>query len=520
MMTPFRFATLLGLAGLGTLFGLTPGAQASALTPGNLVVVRMGDGSAALTSASTAVFLDEYTPAGVLVQSIPLPTAVSGTNGPFTNSGTATSEGFLNLSADGRYLIQGGYSAAPGVAGIATSTSTTAPRVIARTDLSGNVDTSTILNGDTSYSATNIRSATSIDGAEFWAAGASPSGAPADGGVRYVAALGANTSLQLATTPTNTRVITIASGQLYVSSASGTFQGVSTVGTGLPTTAGQTVTLLPGFPTATGPGSYDYFFADANTVFVADDRAAPNGGIQKWTQSAGTWTLQYTLTPASGGCRGLTGVVNAGVATLYATTTQTSVNNIVTVTDTGAGSPFTVVASAGTNTAFRGLRLLAPGASPGTVFCRGDGSATACPCGNNSPVGNDEGCLSSLGTGGKLVGTGTPSLAADTLLLTGTGMPNSSALYFQGTSQQGGGLGSAFGDGLRCAGGTVIRLGTKANTAGASQYPAAGDSPVSVRGLVGAPGTRTYQVWYRNAAAFCTSSTFNLSNGWEVTWAP
>jgi hypothetical protein len=153
-------------------------------------------------------------------------------------------------------------------------------------------------------------------------------------------------------------------------------------------------------------------------------------------------------------------------------------------------------------------------------FCFGDGSATACPCGNASAPVEQAGCLSSLGTGGRLIDQGASRLSADTLVLAGSGMPNSSALYFQGTGQQGGGLGAAFGDGLRCAGGTVIRLGTKANVAGASQYPAAGDPSISVRGLVAAPGTRTYQVWYRNAAAFCTAATFNLSNGLQVTWTP
>jgi hypothetical protein len=43
---------------------------------------------------------------------------------------------------------------------------------------------------------------------------------------------------------------------------------------------------------------------------------------------------------------------------------------------------------------------------------------------------------------------------------------------------------------------------------------------VSVRGLITTPGTRTYQVWYRNSAAFCTASTFNLTNGVEITWNP
>jgi len=89
-------------------------------------------------------------------------------------------------------------------------------------------------------------------------------------------------------------------------------------------------------------------------------------------------------------------------------------------------------------------------------------------------------------------------------------------LYFQGTTQ----AASAFGDGLRCAAGSVIRLGSKTNVAGDSRYPTAGDLPISVRGAVAAASTRTYQAWYRNAAAYCTASTFNLTNGYLVQWAP
>jgi plastocyanin len=158
--------------------------------------------------------------------------------------------------------------------------------------------------------------------------------------------------------------------------------------------------------------------------------------------------------------------------------------------------------------------------STGTAYCFGDGSGTACPCGNASPVGNHEGCLSSLAMGGKLVASGTPSLAADSVILAGSQMPNSSALYFQGTTQIGTGAGAVFGDGLRCAGGTVVRLATKTNASAASQYPGAGDPSVSAKGMVGSPGSRTYQVWYRNAASFCTTSTFNLTNGYAISWTP
>ncbi len=164
------------------------------------------------------------------------------------------------------------------------------------------------------------------------------------------------------------------------------------------------------------------------------------------------------------------------------------------------------------------VRVAFPGPAP-VAFCFGDGSGTACPCGNNGAVGN--GCASSVSAAGaNLAASGTTSLTSDTLVLSGTGMPNSSALYFQGTADVAGGAGAVFGDGLRCAGGSVIRLGTKFNSAGASQYPTGGDLSVSVRGLVAGPGTRTYQCWYRNAAAFCMPETFNLSNGILVTWTP
>jgi hypothetical protein len=160
----------------------------------------------------------------------------------------------------------------------------------------------------------------------------------------------------------------------------------------------------------------------------------------------------------------------------------------------------------------------ATGAGVGTPYCFGDGTGTACPCGNAGAAGN--GCGNSLfATGANLSATGVASVSADSLSLTGTNMPNSSALYFQGTTQQSGGAGSVFGDGLRCAAGSVIRLGTKNNAANTSSYPAAGDLSISVRGAIpGAGAVRTYQVWYRNAAAFCTASTFNLSNGLSITW--
>src|SRR5262245_5998952 len=94
--------------------GLARSATAGPFTQGTLVVVRVGDGSATIGTTATAVFLDEYATTGTLVQTIAMPTAVSGSNKICTVKGTAVSEASLTLSADGRYLLLGGYNKAPG----------------------------------------------------------------------------------------------------------------------------------------------------------------------------------------------------------------------------------------------------------------------------------------------------------------------------------------------------------------------------------------------------------------------
>jgi hypothetical protein len=533
-----------GAAGVASLVLSGDRAQASNLTPGNLVVIRVGDGTATLTNASTAIFLDEYTQAGGFVQTIALPTAVNGSNNPITNSGVATSEGYLNLSVDGHYLTHAGYGVAPGLTAIASTTSTTAPRVVSRIDLSGNVDTSTILSGDTSYSANNIRSAITNDGMEFWTAGTA--GANADGGVRYIAALGANTSVQVSSTVTNTRVIGIFSNQLYTSSASGSFKGINQVGTGLPTTSGNTITLLSGFPSAT-PSQYDYYFADANTLYVAEDGSnGATGGIEKWTQSAGTWTRQYTLTEGTGfGCRGVTGVVLAGTTTLFATSTETNANQIVTVTDAGMGSAFTSLATASANEVFRGIRLLGQSGEPGVPECRpGIDFATNCPCAGpppNNPTTAGAGCnaLTNPGptqTGGaRLSSAGTSSLAGttpgvNTLQLTVNGLPTNateSAFLIAGPTLA---APLPFGQGLRCVSGSLKRLQIHSPAPGTSTWPQAGDFAPTIQArhaMLGDPlvagSIRHYFVEYRQTIfepGCALPSNFNASNAEMVTWAP
>lgn len=145
---------------------------------------------------------------------------------------------------------------------------------------------------------------------------------------------------------------------------------------------------------------------------------------------------------------------------------------------------------------------------------------TPCPCGNDSNTIDSEGCLQSLGYGARLRLGGNPSLSNDTLRFVCMQLPpNGTALFFQGTQIANNFAGIVFGDGLRCAAGSIQRLAVKHATNGLAYYPEAGDLPVSVKGQVTTAGsTRSYQVWSRNAGAFCTSATFNLSNGFITSW--
>lgn len=153
----------------------------------------------------------------------------------------------------------------------------------------------------------------------------------------------------------------------------------------------------------------------------------------------------------------------------------------------------------------------------GELYCFGDGIEAPCPCGNESAVGARVGCLSSIGQGGGLRANGAARLSADTLQLAGSGMPDSTALYFQAGTRH---APFAFGDGLKCTNGPFVRLRTIQNTAGNSAFPEPGGPSVSAKGLVSAPGTRHYQVRYRNAAAFCSVETFNYTNGVTIVWGP
>jgi len=149
----------------------------------------------------------------------------------------------------------------------------------------------------------------------------------------------------------------------------------------------------------------------------------------------------------------------------------------------------------------------------------GTTSGAPCPCGNNGAPGR--GCGNSVNPlGAKLWTNGTPSISADTVIMSGSGMPGSaSAVLVQGT------IGTApvpFGDGLRCIAGVQTRLFTRNCLAGNIQYgwTVPGTGSIAAAGGVVLPGTRFYQIFYRNTAPFCTPAVLNTTNALAMTWVP
>jgi trimeric autotransporter adhesin len=242
----------------------------------------------------------------------------------------------------------------------------------------------------------------------------------------------------------------------------------------------------------------------SNVGAVFDDGNGPALYVGGYATSAGGVPAPYLARYRAGTWSDVGGALQGGVDTLQ-------------VFDIGQGTSLYVggefLDSTGGDEAL--ARYGCSGAGPGVAECFGDGSGAACPCSNLGGMGN--GCANSVNvTGANLKSSGTATISSDTVVLTARGMPNASALYFQGTTA----TSSTFGDGLLCTAGAILRLGAKPSINGSSQYPEPGDASIHVRGRVFAGGTRLYQVYYRDAAAFCTTSTFNLTNVLRVLWTP
>ena len=162
---------------------------------------------------------------------------------------------------------------------------------------------------------------------------------------------------------------------------------------------------------------------------------------------------------------------------------------------------------------------------PFQAFCLPGVDGPFCPCAN-PPSSSGRGCNNSAGTGGaRLTASGIPSLSADGMVLVSTGeLPTALSVFNQGDAF----ASATFGQGVRCAGGALKRLYTKAASGGTASAPGAGDPSISARSAalgdpIPAGAARYYYVYYRDPVVLggCpSSSTFNATQAIQAMWSP
>ena len=106
-------------------------------------------------------------------------------------------------------------------------------------------------------------------------------------------------------------------------------------------------------------------------------------------------------------------------------------------------------------------------------------------------------------------------------------LPTAASIFLQGTLNVA--AGAPFGDGVRCVGGSLKRIGLHAASGGVVSHPVPGDLPISERSAalgdtIPVGGTRYYQTYYRDPnPSFCPSpagNTWNVGNGQIIVWWP
>lgn len=435
MNTPFPRFALTALAIGASLAAPAMHAQAAnVFHAGDLVLSIYGNGDqsgAYGDNQASPIVLRDVTTSGSFVSQLTLPQVSFHGAGGVLNSAISgeygsSSEGSLQLSADGRLLTIMGYGVNAGAFNAATASPTNAygtqslaqttsvkggasiavSRVVAAVNAQGGVDTSTALYNFANTN--NPRSVATVDGKSFYVSG---QGVKGDGtqGVQY--ALDGASSGTVLYHGTDTRTATIVDGQLYVSTDSkqggtGGAKGSSNIavyGATLPTAA-TTPQVLAGLAnnatlTATngngiGAGKVNlspenFFFANSTTLYVADggqpkQGGLGDGGLQKWSLVDGSWKLDYTLssglnlvantgTSGSTGLIGLTGRDVGGEVELFATNTtlgdldQTylyGIQDSLAATSLPTGEAFSVLATAAPDTAIRGVAFAPTAAVP------------------------------------------------------------------------------------------------------------------------------------------------------------
>ena len=338
----------------------------TAFTAGDIVVLMVGDGhTATLTSIAYGEFVQELNTSGSLVQVLSVPSTTAGARS--VESGSASSDGDLVTSADGRFITFTGYDAPVNTAGIVAASGYN--RIIGMYDNSATASFPASYSSSSTapkgfYIGSNFRSAVTNDGTGFWTAGSGT-----NGGIVYIPSgtTSATTStsgvIQLNTTYTNTRTVEIFNNQLY-GNASSTYVNPFTIGSGLPASTSQSFTSLGCSNSTNG---YSFVMFDRNRdgtpdlIYIAD---FTNGLVKYYLNSSNVWTAAGKIAGVLTGITGYLNCSNQPVLFMTQGTTGTTANKIYKYTDVGSsnsatitGGSLTTIRTATSGLTYRGIAM-------------------------------------------------------------------------------------------------------------------------------------------------------------------
>ena len=352
--------------------------QTQSFAPGQLAVLRVGNGDISLRLKQAPVFVDQFDP--TRFNDSPVLTVAIPTNGPkalFFN-GHAATEGNLTRSADHRLLAFAGYTGVDLLQTSGVPSQLEIPRGFGTLGSAAGSFT-LVYSSNTWYEAANPRGVATDGAGNFWGCGNLH-------GTTYYNPVSAAQPFEFKTL-LNTRAIKIISQTLYASinaadgldtdDAGGIYNYVSgSTPVALPKDAGCTMNLLlasnPSYKKTAG-----FDLNSAGTIAYLADTAA---GIQKYVKAGGEWKFVYNFNipqviPAdqnnAAGCFGVTVDFSGANPVVYATTTEgwggANSNRVVRIVDIGAASTVATIAQAtSTNIAFRGIEFT-PEAQPTTA---------------------------------------------------------------------------------------------------------------------------------------------------------
>lgn len=268
-----------------------PALSATAFTPGSLLTTRFVTGASGLQKI-TMLEIDTATHA--VVQTFDLPAA-----GPdAVTLSTIVTDGQLQLSGNGRYVTTGGYFLDEGTT--LSITGTDVNRTIGMLDADTRFISRKLPNTSASaeysdpYNGSNIRSAYTEDGQQFYTAGGSTSLTNNTTGVWAFQRDSADRASQVSSL-LNARWVQVFNNMLYAAAqgVTGRPQGIFRFSTAVPQGAADTVRLFT--PLSNAVLSFA-FTPDSATCYVAVNSSSAH--IEKWQYNGSSWAHRYTLNPA------------------------------------------------------------------------------------------------------------------------------------------------------------------------------------------------------------------------------